>query len=72
MNPSEKDIQRVTRALRKLERSWPKGLWLFATGNGLSLMREHADGSRHNRTGGMDQDLEIASFNIKNDGGDWG
>lgn len=62
----------VIASLRKLEKKWPAGLWLFSTGNSMSLMRTHKNGSRHDpKNGSMDSKLQVTSFNISNDGGDW-
>lgn len=53
--------QRIIKALRRLERDWPKdGTMLMATGTGLFLCTKNPN------AGGK----EIASFNIPNDGGD--
>lgn len=61
----------LVKSLDELARRWPKGLWLFANGMNLYLMRQHPDGSRHAKNGGMDETLVVASFGIPNDGGDW-
>ncbi len=59
--------------LRRLEKSWPKGYWLYAANGTLNLMREHPDGTR-NIPGkeGIDPSLSVATFpGIQCDGGDW-
>jgi len=68
----EAEEKRVIRALKRLEKIWPEGLWLFSANGTLNLMRTHPDGSR-NIPGeeGMDPSLKIQSFKIQNDGGDW-
>ena len=72
------DVQRIIRALHRLEKSWPEEarVWLFSAGGSLHLMATKSDGARE--VGGvcamsenMDPDLIIHSFNIPNEGGDW-
>lgn len=66
------EVQRLVRQLRRMKAHWPKGVWLYATGNSLHLMATHADGSRTiPGNTGMDPDLSIEAFQIPNDGGDW-
>ena len=54
------NIQRLVRALRRLEKDWPSGLMLFSWSGTLGLWRGHPEG------GGE----QITTFNIPNDGGD--
>lgn len=66
--------EQIVKRLKALEKGWPPGLWLFATGNSIHLMRQHQDGSRHRkdfRHSGMDPSLKVGSFRISNEGGDW-
>ena len=69
--------KRIIFLLKRLEKQWPKncGLWLYANGMQLRLMRTHPDGSREpvgSKPGSdMDRSLEIDHFDIPNDGGDW-
>lgn len=66
------DVQKLIRALRRIERSWPKGVWIYATGSAsLHLMAAAPDGKFTEDGGGMDQDAEVHTFQIPNDGGDW-
>lgn len=64
--------------LRILEARWPKSLWLFANGGGLSVMKNNGKGDRAflpirggRSGGGVDPDYEIAKIRIPSDGGDW-
>lgn len=65
--------KQVIRALRRLEKGWPKHLWLFAAAGTLNLMRVteyglHAETS----SGGVDPDYSVEDFSgIDCDGGDW-
>lgn len=71
-------VQKLIRRLKQIQGEWPteEKVWLFCTGNSIYLMATHPDGSRHDHNAagvspGMDPDLEIASFRIPHDGGDW-
>lgn len=58
-------------ALRRLENSWPKTLWLYSASGSLWVMRK-LDGERAlNNEGGFDQSFATIQINIENDGGDW-
>ena len=59
--------------LRRLEKRWPKTLWLFCDGNGVRVMRcgENGEHVTTGNFGGMDPDYMVTSINIDNDGGDW-
>lgn len=61
-------------ALKKLEKQWPKDLWLFAANGTLCLMRKHPNERKEaGKPGsGMDRELIAESFpGIECDGGDW-
>jgi hypothetical protein len=68
LTPAEKA---TIRSLKRLAKKWPKGLWLFANGVNLYVMRYHPDGSRHDSRGRMDRDLIVHTLPIPSDGGDW-
>jgi hypothetical protein len=74
LTPKEKN---AIAALKRLAATWPKSLWLFATGNALSIMKRGPNGKRMmeptagHAGGGVDPRYEAASVNIPNDGGDW-
>ena len=64
--------EQLIRRLRRLEKDWPKGYWLFATGNSLHLLRPGEDGARaYEERGSVDLGYEVASYSIPNDGGDF-
>lgn len=66
--------EQLVRQLRALEKSWPKGYWLFSASGSLHLMRHGPDGKpvMLATTGGVDPAMIVASFGkIDNDGGDW-
>lgn len=67
-----KEERSAIAALKRLEKRWPKTLWLFATGLSISVMR-CGKGGEHvtDHSGCMDQDYIIDSIDIDNDGGDW-
>ena len=65
-------LKRLVRALRRLEKDWPKDYWLFAASGTLNLM--HAPGGQRAMTAdqGMDPKAIVETFKgIKCDGGDW-
>lgn len=71
---AQNDLERkLVAKLKRLQKDWPKGYWLFSASGTLHLMRMHPDGTR-NVPGedGMDHSLIVDSFRkIQNDGGDW-
>jgi len=74
-----KEEEKVIRALKRIEKNWPKTLWLFATGNGIHIMRcgengEHVmtESSSPDRGGYVDIEYEVSYLTgIDNDGGDF-
>jgi hypothetical protein len=64
--------QTIIDALNKLDRGWPKDLWLFAASGQLVLMKTK-DGERvYLPNGGVDPAYEVMPFpGIACDGGDW-
>ncbi len=65
-------------ALKRIEKYWPKTLWVFCTGMSMNIMRCKEDGDHATcpdvgsfRGGGMDPDYVVDTVNIPNDGGDW-
>jgi hypothetical protein len=67
-----KEEQNAINTLKRLEKRWPKGLWLFSNGMSISIMKypENMD-DIVNESGGMNQDYIVDSIDIPNDGGDW-
>jgi len=71
MEPTKEELKAIN-SLKRLAKKWPKSLWLFSNGMGISIMRCGPDGGQAtNEYGGMDQDYILDSVNIPNDGGDW-
>ena len=67
-----KEEENAIATLKRLEKRWPKTLWLFATGMSINVMRCGEDGEQvTDSSGGMDQDYIVDSIDIPNDGGDW-
>lgn len=59
-------------ALKKLEKKWPKSLWLFSGGGDLCVMRFNENGEiATTKTGSVDDDYIVEHIAIINDGGDW-
>ena len=68
---TKKERNAIT-TLERLKNRWPDTLWIFATGNSLSIMRKNDEGEHAaTSSGGMDPDYIVASIDIENDGGDW-
>ena len=64
--------QQVIRALRRLEKNWTLGLWLFVASGMLWLMRADNEGRQVMLDNGcVDPDRVIEGFHIPSDGGDW-
>lgn len=67
--------QKAIRQLEKLQKTWPKTLWLFAGGQSgvLYLMKMNDQGDPAMLSnGGVDPDYIVTSFGAINaDGGDW-
>jgi len=69
LSPEEK---RAIAALQRLEKNWPKTLWLFCNGHSISILRTGPDGVRvMNAAGTPDQDYIVESVTIPSDGGSW-
>ena len=73
LNPEEK---RAIRALKRLEKIWPKSLWLFSAAGTLCVMKCGEDGERAYRrsydgSDSIDHRMQITDIDIPNDGGDW-
>jgi len=66
-----KEERAAIRALKRLEKTWPKSLWLFSASGSLCVMRKDAEGERVMRRDGFDPDYAIDTIYIENDGGDW-
>jgi hypothetical protein len=71
IEPGLKEKKAIS-ALNRLQKIWPDTLWIFATGNSLSIMKKDESGNHAiTRFGGIDPEYEIDSVDIENDGGDW-
>lgn len=71
MTPKTEEMK-VIAALKKLEKNWPKNLWVFCNGQSFTLLELGENGERvMNDVGSVDPDYIVATFNIPNDGGDW-
>jgi hypothetical protein len=69
----ERHEERVLKALLRLEKEWPKSLWVFAANGRFIIMRTGKNGE-HVMThdgGGADPAYIVTDFNIPCDGGDW-
>lgn len=65
------DEKKAIAKLKIISKEWPESLWIFATGGQLSVMKKR-DGIRvMSPKGAVDQNYEVASLKIENDGGDW-
>ena len=59
-------------ALKRLEKKWPKSLWLFAGSGSLCVMKKDANGEKVMvSSDGFDPDYCVDTIDIPNDGGDW-
>lgn len=72
MEPT-KEEQNAINTLNRLEKRWPKTLWLFATGNGIHVMRKGENGEHvMGEFGAPDIECELEYITgIDNDGGDF-
>lgn len=67
-----KEEKNAINTLKRLAKRWPESLWLFSTGGDLSVMKYEADIDKAFTTrGSYNQDYQVASVDIPNDGGDW-
>jgi len=67
-----KEEKKAIATLKRLEKNWPKTIWLFATGNAINIIKCGENGSHiEDKNGTMDQKYIIDSVNINNDGGDF-
>lgn len=67
-----KEEQNAINTLKRLEKRWPDSLWLFSANGTLLVMRKGKDGEQvHINDGACDQEYQITTINIENDGGDW-
>ena len=64
--------RRAIRALRRLEKIWPRSLWLFSASGSLRVMKNGDDGERlMTHGGGVDPNGVVEKIDIPSDGGDW-
>ena len=57
--------------LHRLEKRWPKSLWLFSANGQLCVMKKDQGGKRVMDKEGVDSAWVVATVSIENDGGDW-
>lgn len=68
-----KEEQNAINTLKRLEKRWPKTIWLFATGEAIHVFR-CGENNEHvmSNTGAPDINYELAYLTkINNDGGDF-
>ena len=71
MDPTPAEAKAINE-LKKLAKKWPKSLWLFANGHGITILRTDKDGHRVTLpSGGVDPAQEVGYVHIPNDGDDW-
>ena len=59
-------------ALHRLQKKWPKSLWLFAASGTLTVMKKDENGNKRiTEFGGFDSDATVTTIDIECDGGDW-
>lgn len=66
--------EKAIKALKRVAKTWPKSLWLFATGSSLHVMRKTKQGKGVKaalKNECIDPKYRVAGINIENDGGDW-
>ncbi len=67
-----KEEKNAIARLKRLERVWPKTLWLFAEGSALHVMRKNDEGEhRMTSSGGVDPEAIVTTIYIESDGGGW-
>lgn len=72
MEKLTKEEKAAVNTLNRLHFRWPDSLWIFANGNGLSIMKCKPNGDRAmTDPGSVDQDYIIATIDIPCDGGDF-
>lgn len=66
------DERRAIASLRRLEKQWPKSLWLFSASGSLLIMKKGDDGKqKYTPYGAPDPACIVGTVNIENDGGDF-
>jgi hypothetical protein len=67
-----KEEMSAINTLKRLQKNWPKSLWLFANGQSLCVLKKTSDNKRaYGEREAVDQDYVVASISIENDGGDF-
>lgn len=72
-----KEEKKAIAALKRLEKSWPKSLWLYSASGSLNVMQCNEEGKQahlstaENGYEATDPAFSICVINIPNDGGDW-
>lgn len=66
-----KEEKRVISALKRIEKIWPKTLWIFAASGEFVVMRSDEGGGHKFKNDGVDHDFVVDQINIPCDGGDW-
>lgn len=63
--------RKAVEALHKIAKQWPKSLWLFSASGSLCVTQKRGGKRMETLGGGYDEDYEVATISIENDGGDW-
>ena len=64
--------QKAINTLKKLSKTWPNTIWIFAADGKLNIMKKNEDNyPAMNNKGSVDQDYIIEMIDIDADGGDW-
>lgn len=67
-----KKEQKSIDSLKRLSKSWPKSIWIFAADGSLNIMKcNEVNDIAINSVGGVDQNYLIDTIPIMSDGGDW-
>ena len=58
--------------LKRLEKTWPKTLWIFSASGILNIMKVGDNGEHiYTSQGGVDPEYVVGEVNVPSDGGDW-
>jgi hypothetical protein len=64
--------QKAINALKRISKSWPSTIWIFAADNSLNIMKKgECNDYVRDENGIIDQRYVIDNADIPSDGGDW-
>ena len=67
-----KEEMKAIKSLQRLEKSWPKSLWLFTNGQRVYILKCGTKGERvYASGGGVDPEYVVATAELPSEGGDW-